>query len=221
MAALFNLDTTPVQRNVPGSAGIQGALRRGHRDRPPGRPDLLCNGRLWKYLHIAAGVFLVDDAALRDTADALAIAEQSGDDFALGSALLARGIILANRDAPESDVGYDLLAKARDMALAHRFSLDVVPFVDIHTAMRKVQTTDVDGAIDAARAAIDNEFAPARLAAVSTDPGFVIYEVPLLRMRALLARARGDEAAYRDLVDRYRTMANCLASKSISPGPRQ
>jgi len=140
VAALFNLDTTPVQRNVPGSAGIQGALRRGHRDRPPGRPDLLCNGRLWKYLHIAAGVFLVDDAALRDTADALAIAEQSGDDFALGSALLARGIILANRDAPESDVGYDLLAKARDMALAHRFSLDVVPFVDIHTAMRKVQT---------------------------------------------------------------------------------
>ena len=47
---------------------------------------------MWKYLHIAAGVFLVDDAALRDTADALAIAEQSGDDFALGSALLARGI---------------------------------------------------------------------------------------------------------------------------------
>jgi adenylate cyclase len=40
--------------------------------------------------------------------------------------------------------------------------------------------------------------------------GSVIRDVWLLRMRALLARARGDEASYRDLRDQYRTMATSL-----------
>ena len=46
-----------------------------------------------------------------------------------------------------------------------------------------------------------------RLAAVPTDPGFVLNEIWLLRLRALLARTHGDEAAYRDYRDRYRAMA--------------
>ena len=49
-----------------------------------------------------------------------------------------------------------------------------------------------------------------RLAAVPTDPGFVLNAIPLLRLRALLARAHGDEAGYRDYRDRYRTMAASL-----------
>ena len=48
------------------------------------------------------------------------------------------------------------------------------------------------------------------LAAIPTDPGFVMHELPLLRLRALLARAHGDEITCRELVDRYRTMANTL-----------
>ena len=55
-----------------------------------------------------------------------------------------------------------------------------------------------------ARAEVD------RLAAVPTEPGFVLHELPLLRLRALLARAHGDEAAYRDYRDRYRAMAKSL-----------
>ncbi|MGO9155941.1 hypothetical protein, partial [Mycobacterium sp.] len=55
-----------------------------------------------------------------------------------------------------------------------------------------------------AQAAIDT------LAAVPTDPGFVLHELPLLRMRALLARAHGDDDAYRDYRDRYRDMAKTL-----------
>ncbi len=35
-------------------------------------------------------------------------------------------------------------------------------------------------------------------------------EITLLRLRALLARARGDDVAYRDLVSRYRAMAESL-----------
>ena len=57
---------------------------------------------------------------------------------------------------------------------------------------------------------LEAEAAIERLAAVPTDPGFVLNEIPLLRMRALLARADGDEAAYRDYRDRYRAMAKSL-----------
>jgi adenylate cyclase len=55
-----------------------------------------------------------------------------------------------------------------------------------------------------AQAAID------RLAAVPTDPGFILHELPLHRLRALMARAHGDEAGYIQFTDRYRKMANDL-----------
>jgi adenylate cyclase len=42
-----------------------------------------------------------------------------------------------------------------------------------------------------------------RLAAVPTDPGFVLHEIPVLRLRALVARQGGDQRGYRDWVDRY------------------
>jgi hypothetical protein len=46
-----------------------------------------------------------------------------------------------------------------------------------------------------------------RLANLSADDGSAMLQITLLRLRALLARARGDNVAYRDLADRYRTMA--------------
>ncbi len=49
-----------------------------------------------------------------------------------------------------------------------------------------------------------------RLAAVPTDPGFVLHELPLRRLRALLARVDGDEEAYREHLYQYRTMATEL-----------
>lgn len=65
-------------------------------------------------------------------------------------------------------------------------------------------TRDAAGDLDEAEAAMD------RLAAVPVDPGFVLHELPLLRLRALTARARDDQAGYCDFRDRYRTMANKL-----------
>jgi hypothetical protein len=195
---------------------------------------------LWTYVNITTGALLLDDSALRDSEDALTIAEQSGDDFALACALVARGVVLVNRDGPDGDVGYELLAEAREMALAHRFTRSIVPLVDSHFALRKAQTADVDGAIDLARSAVinmsasgdrawpgfattalveallrretDGDVAEAqaaidRLAAIPTDPGFVMYELPLLRLRALIARAHGDEITYLQRVQRYRTRA--------------
>ena len=37
-----------------------------------------------------------------------------------------------------------------------------------------------------------------------------MHKLPLLRMRALLARAHGDDIVYRDYRDRYRDMAKTL-----------
>jgi hypothetical protein len=39
------------------------------------------------------------------------------------------------------------------------------------------------------------------------EPGVVVYEVWLLRLRALMAHAEGDSVGYRDYRDRYRTRA--------------
>jgi class 3 adenylate cyclase len=61
-----------------------------------------------------------------------------------------------------------------------------------------------DGDIAEAQAAIE------RLAAAPTDDGSALRDIWLLRLRALLARARGDATAYLDLRDRYRDMAKTL-----------
>jgi hypothetical protein len=45
------------------------------------------------------------------------------------------------------------------------------------------------------------------LATFATGSDFAVFDVLVLRLRALLARARGDESAFRDLVQRYRAMA--------------
>jgi len=54
------------------------------------------------------------------------------------------------------------------------------------------------------------EAAIERLATAPADDGLVLRDIWLLRMRALLARAQGDDAAYRDYRDRYRAMATEL-----------
>jgi class 3 adenylate cyclase len=51
------------------------------------------------------------------------------------------------------------------------------------------------------------EAAIERLAAEPAQEALAIREVWLLRLRALLARARGEDASYRDFRDRYRAMA--------------
>jgi hypothetical protein len=54
------------------------------------------------------------------------------------------------------------------------------------------------------------EAAIERFAAAPADEGLVIREIWLLRLRALLARAHGDDTAYADFRDRYRDMARTL-----------
>ena len=61
-----------------------------------------------------------------------------------------------------------------------------------------------DGDIDEAQETIE------RLVTMRADQVSAIRDVTLLRLRALVARARGDDVAYRDLVGRYRAMAESL-----------
>jgi class 3 adenylate cyclase len=61
-----------------------------------------------------------------------------------------------------------------------------------------------DGDVAEAEAAVE------RLAAAPADEGVVIRDLWLLRLRALLARARGDATAYAHLRDRYGDMARTL-----------
>ena len=194
-------------------------------------------------LMIPYGALLPDGTALRDTAEALKIAEQSGDDWALLGARATRGVALVHRRGPDREVGFELLRKIRERGVSGRFALLALPFVDIYLAREKARLGDIDGAIELAQTVVDGMFdsggsiwialatsvlaeallqrggqgdfedaqaAINRLAAVPTDPGFVLDEITLLRLRALLARAHGNESAYRDYRDRYRAMATEL-----------
>ena len=72
-----------------------------------------------------------------------------------------------------------------------------------------------DGDVAEAEAAIE------RLAAAPADDGLVIRDIWLLRLRALLARAHGDDAAYATSGIATATWRKRLASKGISRGPRR
>jgi hypothetical protein len=61
-----------------------------------------------------------------------------------------------------------------------------------------------EGDVTEAAAAID------RLAAAPADDGLVMRDIWLLRLRALVAQARGEEAAYRNMAESYRKMATDL-----------
>jgi hypothetical protein len=61
-----------------------------------------------------------------------------------------------------------------------------------------------DGDVAEAEAAIE------RLVAAPADEGLAMRDIWLLRLRALRARAHGDDAAYAPFRDRYRDMARTL-----------
>jgi len=196
---------------------------------------------LWKYVaSIPFGALPADETAMRETSEALRIAEGSTDDFVLFMGLLSRGLVLVTHAGTQRDEGLDLFTKTRDAALAERFSLSSLIIVDPEFAMEKARNGDLDGAIDMVWAVVHGAYesgdmiwrgratevlvqllvrrgstgdqqnaqeAIDRLAAVPTDPGFVLHELPLLRSRALLAQARGDEDGYRDFSEQHRAKA--------------
>jgi hypothetical protein len=204
-------------------------------------PLLFVVATLHKYAQIGLGALSPDDDALRDTAVAVAVAEQSGDDFTVVHAHLARGLALVARD-DEADraAGYEHLGHARRAAQQGFGNSSIVLIADIHFAGRRRALGDLDGAVALAGAAVDALFdlgavvwrgpattalvealldrgvpgdidaaraAVARLAADPVEVGFLLHEVALLRLRALVARADGDPDGYRHWAERYLAVA--------------
>ena len=204
---------------------------------------------LWKYVaSIPLGALPPDETAMRETAEALQIAEQTSDDFILGMGRLSRGLALVSRDGPQREAGLDLLTQTRHAAVAERFSLSALSIADPEFAMEKARVGDLDGAIDMVRAIVDGAYesgdmiwrgratevlvqlllrrgsvgdqndaqaALDRLAAVPTDRGFVLHELPLLRSRALLALAQGDETNCQNLMEQHRARAKAAGFEAV------
>ena len=199
-----------------------------------------CAVVMFKYIATQSWALLPDDDALQDTAEALEIATQFGDDFSLTNAEFTRGLILVRREDADRQLGFELLDRARRVALEHRNIIVAAWCTDIEIAAEKVRIGDYDGAIGLCRAVLENEIqsgemtnrgwcttvlveallnrgrdgdlddaqdAVDNLAAMPTEPGFVYHELPLLRLNAMLAEARGDEDRYRDFRERYRARA--------------
>lgn len=202
-----------------------------------------CAVVMFKYIAIESGALRSDDEALQDTAEALEIAGQIGDDFGLTNAEFTRGIVLVRHANADRELGFNLLRRARQAALDHRNLIVAAWCIDIELAMEKNRTGDYGGAVDLCRAVLDNEVASgemtnrgwctsvlveallnrgrdedvgeahaamARLEATPVEPGFVYHELHLLRMKAMLGRARGDDVAYRNYRDRYRLRSASL-----------
>jgi hypothetical protein len=193
-------------------------------------------------VHLTTGALLPDEMATRRTAEALQIAQQSGDNFTLGMASQARAMTMMRAHGTDEAAGYELLLAARELPLRIGNMFGVM-LIDAEHAAHKMRTGDISGAIESARAIVDQLFengemifrAPLtavlvesllqrgtaadvreaqavieRLAAVPVEPDFVMFELPLLRLRALLARAHDDDVTYEDFRDRYRAMATSL-----------
>ncbi|MGB7871822.1 MAG: AAA family ATPase, partial [Mycobacterium sp.] len=199
-----------------------------------------CAVVMFKYIATQSSALLADDDALRDTAEALEIAKQFGDDFSLTNAEFTRGLILVRREDADRKLGFELLDRARRVAVEHRNIIVAAWCADIDFATEKNRSGDYHGAIALCRAVLENEIrggemtnrgwcttvlveallnrgrdgdvdeaqnAIDNLAATPTDPGFMYHELPLLRLNAMLAKARGDDDRYREFRDRYRARA--------------
>ena len=121
-------------------------------------------GLLYRYgVGLPNGCLVADDDDLAVTAEALLLAERSGDDFALNSAKFARGLVLAHHRGPQRVEALDLLAIAADAARREIFTMWILPIIDFEIAKEKAHTGDLDGAIELARRLVDAEFASGQL----------------------------------------------------------
>ncbi|OBH58455.1 hypothetical protein A5686_24230 [Mycobacterium sp. E2479] len=90
--------------------------------------------------------------------------------------------------------------------LDEQFATDEMVFRGPATAVLGEALLDrgTESDIDEAQEAVD------RLAAVPTEPGFVLHQLPILRLQALLARNSGDKLGYQKFLARFRE--NALAA---------
>ena len=107
---------------------------------------------------ILTGALLADDDAVRETAEAVRLAEERGDDVALEIAHIAQGLVLSRRPtAADRDLALEVLRKARDAQVRQR-NLVYATMADIRIAELTAEGGEVQGAIESARSIVDQLF---------------------------------------------------------------
>ncbi|MFG1933818.1 adenylate/guanylate cyclase domain-containing protein [Mycobacterium sp. NPDC048908] len=176
-----------------------------------------------------------DEGAFTEMEEAFQIALDFGDHNALGLTKYILGAVLVETRA-DVRRGRQMLAELNEMSNRRQFFRTEIPILDLLAAREEARGGNVETALQTMRAAVDTIFgsgqftfcawatsvlviallekgadaeaeaAVERLVAAPIDD-LVVRDVTVLRLRALLAQARGDDSAYRDFRDRYRAMA--------------
>jgi adenylate cyclase len=163
-----------------------------------------CAVVMFKYIATQSWALLADDDALRDTAEALEIAKQFGDDFSLTNAEFTRGLVLVRREDADRKLGFELLDRARRLALEHRTTIVAAWCADIEFAVQKNRVGDYDGAIALCRAVLENEIRGGEM----TNRGWCTTVL----VEALLNRGRDGD------VDEAQIAIDNLAATPTEPG---
>jgi class 3 adenylate cyclase len=187
---------------------------------------------------IQQGLLILDDVAMREIEKAHQVALDLGDHAALG--FTKYGLCAALLESrTDIERGMQMLTEVREMCDRRQFFKTELPILDLLAAREDALNGNVGSVLPVMRAAVDalfgnGQFTPCtwatsllvvallehgdvaeaesaieRLAAAPIDD-LVVRDVTELRLRALVARARGDQATYHDFRDRYRAMAKEL-----------
>ncbi len=193
----------------------------------------------YKYAGIPRGVFLADESVLREIESAFKLAERSNDDMALVMLPMTFGMALVH-NGRDSQRGYDILRALRETCVKENFALNIVSFIDAYLARELAENGQSEEAIRRWRTLTDEMLACGNFANIDVPQIFLVEaltsqgsldeagleidrlatttakhewrsrEISVLRLRTLLAQARGDKAGYRELRDEYRAMADEL-----------
>ena len=139
--------------NMPGHKRMAVRCRHGNRDGCTALPDQPRSRRsLYKYVvAIPVGALPADSTALRETADALRIAERVGNEYTLALARLDPRRRPGPPRRPHKDEGFDLLIQARATARKKGFTLNALAVVDPELAKESARNGDLDRAIELSR----------------------------------------------------------------------
>ena len=193
----------------------------------------------YKYAGIPRGIFLASDDVLREIESVLKQVERSSDDITMVMLRLTFGIALIHHGADPAR-GYEGLRALRETCIEERFALNMLPIFDTYLALERAQHGEVEFAIQQWGAIVEDmergdklsnidlplifmaqqllslgDYDEAarvvkRLMLVAVNYQWRSREISALQLEVQIARARGDDAAYRDYRERYREMANDL-----------
>ncbi len=149
---------------------------------------------------IPGGVLAADDRVVRESEDALRIADRSSDDLALAFARVTLGLALVHRPtAAERDRGQKLLAEVSEEFLRGGYLLGELPLVNVYLAREWFRRGDRDDAIPLMRATTDHLFRDGRLLVWGVPATGVLVETLLDR------QADGDVAEAEAAIERLAT----------------